>query len=69
MANLDILTYGFALESDQGSFGWSTISLLTVGERRMLRVRRESDMRSSALRDLSEESESDKFIVRGGIAS
>ena len=36
MANLDILTYGFALESDQGSFGWSTISLLTVGERRML---------------------------------
>ena len=36
MANLDVLTYGFAFVSDQGSFGWSTISLLTVGERRML---------------------------------
>ena len=36
MANLDVLTYGFAFVSDQGSFGWSTVSLLTVGTRRML---------------------------------
>ena len=36
MANLDILTYGFAFVSDQGSLGWSTISLLTVGERHIL---------------------------------
>lgn len=36
MANLDVLTYGFAFVSDQGNFGWSTVSLLTVGTRRML---------------------------------
>ena len=36
MANLDILTYGFAFVSDQGALGWSTISLLTVGGRRIL---------------------------------
>ena len=36
MANLDILTYGFAFLSDQGMLGWSTISLLTVGDRRIL---------------------------------
>ena len=31
MATLDILTYGFALNTDQGSFGYSTNSLLRVG--------------------------------------
>ena len=36
MANLDILTYGFAFLSDQGGVGWSTISLLTLGNRHML---------------------------------
>ena len=36
MANLDVLTYGFALESDQGGLGWSTVSLLTVGDSHML---------------------------------
>jgi N-acyl homoserine lactone hydrolase len=36
MANLDILTYGFSFTSDQGGFGWSTISLLTVGNRHLL---------------------------------
>ena len=36
MATLDVLTYGFAFASDQGSFGWSTNSLLTVGNRNIL---------------------------------
>jgi N-acyl homoserine lactone hydrolase len=36
MVNLDVLTYGFALNSDQGSFGYSTNSLLTVGNTRIL---------------------------------
>ena len=36
MSNLDVLTYGFAFTSDQGGLGWSTISLLTTGNRRIL---------------------------------
>ena len=36
MAKLDILTYGFAFISDQGSFGFSSISLLTQGGRNIL---------------------------------
>ena len=36
MTNLDILTYGFSFVSDQGGLGWSTISLLTSGDRHML---------------------------------
>ena len=36
MATLDILTYGFALLSDQGTPGFSSISLLTLGNRRIL---------------------------------
>lgn len=36
MANLEVLTYGFALMSDQGAFGYSTNSLLTVGNHRIL---------------------------------
>ena len=36
MANLDVLTYGFALTTDQGAFGYSTNSLLTVGNTRIL---------------------------------
>ena len=36
MANLDILTYGFSFVSDQGTLGWSTISLLTVGDRNVV---------------------------------
>ena len=36
MANLDVLTYGFALTSDQGAFGYSTNSLLTVGNNNIL---------------------------------
>lgn len=36
MANLDVLTYGFSFVTDQGGLGWSTISLLTVGDRHML---------------------------------
>ena len=36
MAELEVLTYGFALTSDQGLLGFSTISLLTVGTRRIL---------------------------------
>ena len=36
MTNIDVLTYGFSLVSDQGAFGFSTISLLTVGEQRIL---------------------------------
>jgi N-acyl homoserine lactone hydrolase len=35
-ANVDVLTYGFAYASDQGSMGWSTISLLTVGNRNIV---------------------------------
>ena len=30
MSNIDVLTYGFSLSSNQGNFGWSTISLLRV---------------------------------------
>ena len=36
MATLDVLTYGFALGSDQGSFGYSTNSLLRVGNHNIL---------------------------------
>ena len=36
MPNLDILTYSFAFVSDQGSFGFSSISLLTLGSRHIL---------------------------------
>ena len=36
MAGLDVLTYGFAFVSDQGSFGWSSVSLVTIGERRVM---------------------------------
>jgi len=32
-ANIDVLTYGFSFNSDQGSFGMSTNSLVTVGDR------------------------------------
>jgi len=34
--NVDVLTYGFAYASDQGSMGWSTISLLEVGGRKIV---------------------------------
>lgn len=36
MINLDVLTYGFALNSNQGSFGYSTNSLITVDGTRIL---------------------------------
>ena len=36
MANVEVLTYGFALSCDQGAFGFSTNSLLTVGNQRIL---------------------------------
>jgi glyoxylase-like metal-dependent hydrolase (beta-lactamase superfamily II) len=36
MAKLEVLTYGFGFTSDQGGFGWSTISLLRVGDRNIL---------------------------------
>ncbi len=36
MPELDVLTYGFSFTSDQGGFGWSTISLVTLGSRHML---------------------------------
>lgn len=36
MANVDVLTYGFALTSDQGAFGYSTNSLLTTGSHTIL---------------------------------
>ena len=36
MLKLDILTYGFAFSSDQGNFGFSSISLLTLGSRHIL---------------------------------
>ena len=36
MAKLQVLTYGFGFTSDQGGFGWSTISLLRVGDRNIL---------------------------------
>ncbi len=36
MTDIDVLTYGFSLVSDQGPFGFSTISLLNVGEQRIL---------------------------------
>ena len=36
MATLDVLTYGFALTTDQGSFGYSTNSLLRVGNNNIL---------------------------------
>lgn len=35
-ATLDILTYGFSFVSDQGAFGYSTVSLLETGDRRIL---------------------------------
>jgi N-acyl homoserine lactone hydrolase len=31
-ANIEVLTYGFSFNSDQGSFGMSTNSLVTVGD-------------------------------------
>ena len=36
MADLDVLTYGFAFVSDQGSFGWSSVSLVTIGDRKLM---------------------------------
>ena len=36
MATLDVLTYGFALNTDQGSFGYSTNSLLRTGGHNIL---------------------------------
>ena len=36
MATLDVLTYGFALNTDQGAFGYSTNSLLRVGGHNIL---------------------------------
>ena len=36
MATLDVLTYGFALNTDQGAFGYSTNSLLRVGSHNIL---------------------------------
>ncbi len=36
MSQLDVLTYGFTFTSDQGLFGWSTITLMTLGNRRIL---------------------------------
>ena len=36
MDNLEVLTYGFALNPDQGAFGYSTNSLLTLGNNRIL---------------------------------
>ena len=36
MANIEVLTYGFSFNSDQGSFGMSTNSLLTVGNQTIL---------------------------------
>lgn len=36
MPNVDLLTYGFSLSSDQGSFGFSTVTLVTVDDRRIL---------------------------------
>ena len=36
MATLDVLTYGFALVTDQGNVGYSTISLLETGKSRIL---------------------------------
>ncbi len=36
MATLDVLTYGFAFVSDQGGFGFSSVSLLTLGNKHVL---------------------------------
>ena len=36
MADLDVLTYGFSFVSDQGTLGWSTISLLRTGDRNIV---------------------------------
>ena len=36
MANVEVLTYGFALTSDQGAFGYATNALLTVGNQTIL---------------------------------
>ena len=36
MTDIDVLTYGFSLVSDQGPFGFSTISLLNVGGQHVL---------------------------------
>jgi hypothetical protein len=32
MATIDVLTYGFGLSTDQGSFGYSTCFLLREGK-------------------------------------
>lgn len=36
MATLDVLTHGFAFVSDQGGFGFSSVSLLTIGKNHIL---------------------------------
>ena len=36
MTTLNVLTYGFALLTDQGNLGYSTVALLEVGDRRIL---------------------------------
>jgi glyoxylase-like metal-dependent hydrolase (beta-lactamase superfamily II) len=56
MANLDVLTYGFAFVSDQGGFGWSTISLLSVGDRRMLIDTGPASRRANLVRALADHS-------------
>ena len=60
MATLDVLTYGFALNTDQGSFGYSTNSLLRVGSHNILidtgpSSRRAFLYRALQARDLSPE--------------
>ena len=36
MTKLDVLTYGFSFISPEGGFGWSSISLLQVGEQNIV---------------------------------
>ena len=36
MTDLDIVTYGFSMTSDQGGLGWSSVSLLKVADKNIL---------------------------------
>ena len=54
MGNLEVLTYGFALSSDQGAFGYSTNSLLTVGGNKILIDTGPSSRRNILYRALAE---------------
>ncbi len=54
MANLDVLTYGLALTSDQGALGYSTNSLLTVGNNNILVDTGPSSRRSVLYRALQD---------------